>query len=435
VKNKKNNLLIEEIQKIIEEEPYQTDSIKKKIALIKKKFGIQTAFNLINQIETKLKIKKPSLAIYDHAFHFIGGAQKYGLTLINALENLFEITIISNRSVSHKELFNWYGLDFHFCKIKIIPLEYFDKNNSHIEPALVKSEETNPFMKISIESGNYDFFINNSMNEMIYPLANVSIMICHFPERRPRIYFYSDYYDYIVYNSEYTAGWIKKRWNIKPHKHIYPPVDMEQTVSVEEKENIILSVARFEIEGTKKQRKMVETFIKLNDFYPDLFANWKLILVGGSGFKNHYLEDLKKLIEDSGLKNIIIKTNINSDDLRQTYTKAKIFWHLCGLNQTEPEKIEHFGMTIVEAMQNNIVPIVFDGGGQKEIVVHNVSGFRVKSTAQLISYTLEVIRSNNILNRMGLEAYKRSKLFNRDKFETKVLAFFKNLLKSYISFD
>lgn len=423
------------MEKIINNNSYKNNSISKQVDLIKNEFGIQVAYNSIMHLEKKLKIKKPSLAIYDHAFHFIGGAQKYGLTLINTLKDFFDICIISNRKVSHDDFFNWYGLELESCKIKIISLEYFDKNNLHIEPALVKSEEDNPFMKISIESGNYDFFINNSMNEMVYPLSNISTMICHFPERRPRIYFYSDYYNYIVYNSEYTGEWIKKRWNINPHKHIYPPVDMEQKTFIEKKENIILSVARFEIEGTKKQKEMIETFIKLNDFYPNLFKDWKLFFVGGSGIKNHYLENLKKLIEASGLQNIIIKTNISSDDLKQAYKKAKIFWHLCGLNQKDPEKIEHFGMTIVEAMQNNIVPIVYDGGGQKEIVIHNVSGFRVKSTAQLIRYTLEIIRDNDTLNNIGLEAYKRSKLFNKNIFEERVLKFFKDLLEDYMSLD
>lgn len=432
MKNIINNKLLKELQKIIEADPYKPGSITEKLISIKNKSGIQSAYNLVNQLETRLKIKKPSLAIYDHAFHFIGGAQKYGLTLINALTELFDITIISNRDISYKDFLDWYDLDLKSCKIKIIPLDYFDEDNSHIEPAMIKVEEDNPFNLISIESGNYDFFINNSMNEMVFPLSNISIMVCHFPERRPRIYFYSDNYNYIVYNSEYTAGWIKKRWNINPHKHIYPPVDMEQDIVKSDKENIILSVARFELEGTKKQKEMIKTFIKLNEFYPELFQNWSLVLIGGSGSNNSYLESLRELIIKSGLKNIRINVNISSEDLKTNYKKAKIFWHLCGLDQKDPENIEHFGMTIVEAMQNKIVPIVFDGGGQKEIV-NQECGFRVKNTAQLIKYTLKLSRDTESLERIAASALNRSRLFNRETFEKRVMKFFKELLKNYIS--
>jgi glycosyltransferase involved in cell wall biosynthesis len=41
-------------------------------------------------------------------------------------------------------------------------------------------------------------------------------------------------------------------------------------------------------------------------------------------------------------------------------------------------------MTVVEAMQNEAVPIVYDGGGLPEIVDHGINGFRVKSTAELL---------------------------------------------------
>ncbi len=66
-----------------------------------------------------------------------------------------------------------------------------------------------PFHRLSRESGGYDVFVNNSMNEMVFPLAPVSVFICHFPERRPRTYFYADRYTRVVCNSRFTAAWIE----------------------------------------------------------------------------------------------------------------------------------------------------------------------------------------------------------------------------------
>ena len=56
--------------------------------------GIQAARNMLAKREIALGLRKPSLAIYDHAFQFIGGAQKYGLTLAAALLDIFDITIL-----------------------------------------------------------------------------------------------------------------------------------------------------------------------------------------------------------------------------------------------------------------------------------------------------------------------------------------------------
>lgn len=135
----------------------------------------QYKLNLILRSQVLMGKRKPSLAIYDHAFHFIGGAQKYGLTLIEGLLENFEITILANKDVSIDDFYKWYNLDLSKCMVKILPLPYFEKNKRHIDPAMVNEAQDNPFDIVSIESGNYDFFINNSMNEKVMPLSNISL--------------------------------------------------------------------------------------------------------------------------------------------------------------------------------------------------------------------------------------------------------------------
>ena len=399
------------------------------------KMGVQTAYNLISRIECALKIKKPSLAIYDHTIHVIGGGQKYGLTVAGILKNDFDITIIANKNVTHRDLSEWYNLDLSECKIKVIKLPFFEESDSaHIDPAKVTARMENPFHVISKESGNHDFFINNSMNEMVYPLSNISLIICHFPERRPKSYFYSDQYNYVIYNSEYTAEWIKKKWKFSPHKHIYPPVDMEVPVEDNDKENIILSVARFEAGGSKKQLDMIRTFVKLNRIYPEILRNWKLVLVGGSHGDNPYLEKIENFFRLNPTTNIELKVNIPGDELRSLYKRSKIFWHMCGLNHTDPALIEHFGMTIVESMQNKLAPIVYDGGGQREIVEHGKSGFRVTTTSALFNHTLKMIQNPDLLNEIRISAHQRSKYFKIEQFQENVKQYFKNILTKYTSF-
>jgi glycosyltransferase involved in cell wall biosynthesis len=406
--------------------------ISKEINAISIKQGIQPAYNHLLRAEVALNLRKPSVAIYDHAFHFIGGAQKYGLTIASALQEQFDVTLIANHKVSHKDFLSWYHLDLSKCRIKVIKLPYFEERQAlHLDPALIPQEAKNPFHLISRESGHYDIFVNNSMNEMVYPLSSISVLICHFPERRPKTYFYADQYTYVISNSHYTAEWIKNKWKISPHDHIYPPVDMEAAGGEFPKKKTILSVARFEPEGTKRQREMIEAFLTLNRKWPELVRDWKFILVGGSNPNNPYLARLEKIISDNPGQNVELKINIPIEELKRLYRESTLFWHLCGLKHEDPSAIEHFGMTTVEAMQNKMVPIVYNGGGLREIVDHGVNGFRVDSKAELLKYSMKLFRDPKLIQRLSESAYKKAQAYARARFEERVKAFFDNLLKTY----
>lgn len=426
----------EPIKNILSQSPLNVSQLKGEIDKIAAGHGIQAAYNVLMRIQVVLGLRKPTLAIYDHTGHIIGGGQKYGFTIAHALQDMFDITLILNKKITLRDISDWYHLDLPDCKIKIIPIPFFDALDPvHLDPARVSRRVENPFHMIGKESGNYDFFINNSMNEKVCPLSNVSALIVHFPERRPKDYFYADQYTYVIYNSKYTAHWIEQKWKFSPHKHIYPPVDMDPGADEKEpeKENIILSVARFEMGGSKKQLEMVRTFVKLNRRFPGLFKQWQLVLAGGSPDENDYLEAVKAVIHKSGAGNIRLRLNIAGDELKALYKKSAVFWHLCGLGQTDPALVEHFGMTIVEAMQNRLVPIVFDGGGQREIVEHEESGFRVTSTAELMAFTLRLTREPELRKKLGAKACERSKKFSREVFEKNTRDFFSTELQKYRS--
>jgi glycosyltransferase involved in cell wall biosynthesis len=401
------------------------------------RFGPQAAYNLLLRSEVVAGYRKPTLAIYDHTLHLIGGGEKYGCTMAQALQDDFAITLIAHQPVTLANLMEWYDLDLSRCLVKIIPLEFFEKkDNGQINPDLVSARTENPFMAISRESGNYDFFINNSMLEMVYPLANISVFVCHFPERQKGAYFYAQHYQHLIYNSHYTAEWIEKKWQISPNHHIYPPVDMEPNdLTASSKEKIILSVARFESGGSKQQAEMIAAFQRLRVKAPHDLQGWRLILCGGSSDSNPYLEQVRDLLSARLDLPVELKINIPLSELKQLYARAAIFWHFCGLGQSNPAHVEHFGMSTVEAMQNKCLPIVFDGGGQREIVENGISGFRFATCSELLKYTLTVIRDPRMQKRLNEAAAERGKLFTRTAFATKVRALFTQLKKDYASLN
>jgi hypothetical protein len=171
----KNNRQIAPLLFSPSDSPPQASQLKEKIEQIKSKSGVQAAYNALLRTQAALGVRKPTLAIYDHTGHIIGGGQKYGFTVAHALQDMFDITLILNKKITHQDILDWYHLDLLACAIKIIEIPFFDRFNSiHLDPVQVNKRTGNPFHIISKESGNYDFFINNSMNEKVYPLANVS---------------------------------------------------------------------------------------------------------------------------------------------------------------------------------------------------------------------------------------------------------------------
>jgi glycosyltransferase involved in cell wall biosynthesis len=399
--------------------------------------GLQSAWNLVSFLEVALGLRKPRVGIYDHAFHYIGGAQKYGSTIAQTLQDDFEVTLLANKPVALADLEGWYGLDLSRCRLKVVPLPFFEEKGRH--PQIVDAGEVdtckdeNPFHPVSRESGNYDIFVNNGMLEMVYPLANTSLFICHFPERKKSRYFYVRRYTEVVFNSLYTALWIQKRWNLTPHKHIYPPVDMEPAAFPLKKESIILSVSRFDEGGNKQQLDMIRVFQKLMKNRKTEMADWKLVLVGGSPPGNPYLERIQTDLQRSPAAEIELKVNLAASEVKAEYERAKIFWHFCGLGQTDPAKVEHFGMTVAEAMQNGCVPVVFRGGGQTEIVEDGLSGFLFSSEQELIDKTLGLLENPGRLEEMSGCAHQKGREFRREVFTDAVRGYFQGLLASRFS--
>jgi glycosyltransferase involved in cell wall biosynthesis len=88
-------------------------------------------------------------------------------------------------------------------------------------------------------------------------------------------------------------------------------------------------------------------------------------------------------------------------------------------------------MTTVEAMQNKVVPIVYDGGGLREIVDHGIDGFMVRSKAELFNHTLKSCQDDKLVRKLSENAQKKSQEFLRSKFEEKIHRVFTKLLQTY----
>lgn len=372
-------------------------------------------------LDNQPDVQRIKIAIYDHAFHFPGGGQRYVAEMARILQDKYDVTYIANKDIAIQKYKDWFNIDLSRCTLKIIKIPFFEKlGEPFINEGAVVFEPENPFDVISEETRNYDIFINANMLTKVRPQSLLSMFVCHFPDRKRGRFFHVDDYNYLISNGLYTSSWMKKRWGLEAAHLLYPPVDMYNPDSnPQNKEKIILSVARFEVSGSKKQIEMAKAFANMVDSNRTLMKDWTLVLAGGTFTGNPYFDKVKRSV-DSLECSIELRPDVTYEKLRSLYREAAIFWHACGLEEKDPHRIEHFGMTTVEAMQNFCVPVVIDGGGQREIVQHNTSGFRFKNIRQLQAHTKALMVDEHLRCRMAEEAYKRSHDFNRDVFKTKV---------------
>jgi GT2 family glycosyltransferase/glycosyltransferase involved in cell wall biosynthesis len=394
-------------------------------------FGVTAVDQLLARLELVQGYRRMSMGIYDHALHVIGGGQKYMGTIAAALQDRFDITFISNKPVRISDLEEWYRLDLSRCQIKIIPLPFYEtRGRFWIDSGMVTADDPNPFEAIAAESAHYDIFVNANMLEKVMPLSPLSIFICHFPDSAREHYFAVDKYTLLVVNSEYGAEWVRKRWGLEPTLILYPPVDAAAPRL--EKERLILSVARFEPGGSKRQDALIGAFRRLLSAHPRALDGWRLVLAGGSMPDNEYLRTIQDLVA-RGPGSIELRVNTSYDELLDLYARASIFWHACGLNAPNPNWVEHFGMTTVEAMQNSCVPIVINGGGQREIVEHGRSGLLFDTVPELCAYTRQLIEDGDLRSRLQEGAAERSRRFTRARFEANVERLFGVIVRKYSS--
>ena len=208
----------------------------------------------------------------------------------------------------------------------------------------------------------------------------------------------------IICNSLFTKKVIDNEYGVESIV-IYPPVDTDK-IKPKRKENIILNVARFSgLLQNKGQEILVKAFKKMVDAG---LLDWKFIMVGGADVGvTDQIKNLEKLSENYPIE--IIKS-LDFKFLKDLYGRAKIFWSASGYGEDEeksPEKVEHFGITAVEAMAAGAVPILYNAGGYKEIVTDSVDGFLWQNPGQLIRKTLDVIKNRNKFVKNTLASSKK----------------------------
>ena len=345
------------------------------------------------------------IGIYDPYLDDAGGGEKYMMTIAECLSKNHDVDIFWDDKQDIKIISDRFGLDL--SKTRLVK-NIFSKDTSIVK----RIPETKKYDALIILSdGSIPLTLSKkTFIHIQQPLPHIS------PNLRSGLKLKK--INAVFCNSQFTKSFIDKELNIKSFV-LYPPVDIKMKNL--KKENIILTVGRFRakdvitgIDDYKKLPVMINAFKTL---VKAGLKNWKFILAVSVKDKDKdAFWDLEKVAEDFPIEFLVNKSN---DELWESYSKAKIYWHASGFGEdlnVHPEFAEHFGISTVEAMGAGAVPVVINRGGQKEIVKEGITGFLWDTLEQLEQKTLELVGNDKLMSKLSGNAKEDSKNFSKQKF-------------------
>ncbi|HLZ09403.1 MAG TPA: glycosyltransferase family 4 protein, partial [Chloroflexota bacterium] len=228
-----------------------------------------------------------------------------------------------------------------------------------------------------------------------------------------------DRYDAILAISEYTQRWIRRYWR-RESLVLYPriePVLRDDSI----RRSAILTVGRFFAGNhNKKHLELIRAFQSLHDQLP----GWRLHLAGAYSPTDSNADYLRS-VEDAarGDGSIELHVNCSASELARLYRECRLYWHATGLGEDEhehPERFEHFGITVVEAMAAGAVPLVLGAGGLPEIVRSSVDGIIWTDLDELRRDSVALARDPTRWQELSERARQRAIDFDSRAFERRL---------------
>lgn len=349
------------------------------------------------------------IGIYTPYLDSFGGGERYVLTVAEILSSEHDVDLL---------------LDKH--QITLDPANLKNKLGEHLNLDLSKIHlmesplgKGGSFLKKTLFLKNYDLLFYVTDGSIFYSTAKKNLIHFQVPFKNKTAKnlwgkFKLSSWNLAVCNSKFTEKVINENWPLKTCV-LYPPVPVEAIKPLKKKKQV-LNVGRFNsFLKSKKHELMIESFKDLSK--TGKIKGWSLHLAGSVEGDEGYVDELKKLADDLP---IVFHPNMPYEQLLTLYGESSIYWHAMGFGEVDPKKMEHFGITTVEAMAGGCVPVVINKGGQVEIVEDKKSGFLWSDLEEMKEITIKLINDPKLLDDLSKNAQISSKDFSKESFAKKL---------------
>ena len=357
----------------------------------------------------KTKSRKKIL-IFSPYWAMLGGGERYLLQIASVLEKKHDVFLLAGKPVI-KKAESVFGINLK--NIRFIPLKFFEGKKFYSRYFFLQRF--------------YACFYTTD-GSLFFPGANKNYLVIQSPNHIPRINLATGFkisgWKILCYSS-FMQKIIQNRINRRA-VILSPAVDMSGfkfNPDLHKKEKLFITVGRFfKSDLHEKKQEFLIDFFKRN--CQKYFPGWKLLICGNltenSGLG--YLRNLKKMV--SGLP-VEIHVNLSFSQLADFYSRSSVYWHAAGVginSEKFPEKMEHFGITTVEAMSSGTVPVSYAAGGQMDIIENNKSGFLFHSEPEFLNLNRKLVEDKKLFSTMAIQAVKRASFFSFKNFERNVNA-------------
>lgn len=379
------------------------------------------------------------IGLFDAYLSTLGGGENFLAVFAELIEQEYpeaevEILAYTQYGTTIGKLAERFGVELSRTRVRLVPTN----PRSHLR-SFGKLLRYLHERDISRLSRDYDLFVNNTIYSLAPAASRRSLYMCMFPLdpvptslRRPhwrrrllapyvavRRALYRRWigsYGLLLANSDYTRGWVSKMWRLDS-RVLYPPVETRPRLRLDAKHNSILSIGRFFAGNhNKKHDVLIDAFLALR---ARGVTDWDLHFVGGRtdfAGADDYVAGLQRRAEGHPIH---FHIDASRETLERLLLSSSLFWHATGFGEdeaSEPEKLEHFGMSTVEAMTHGCVPLVYKSGGQPEVVHDGVGGHLWSELPELLARTMSLVRDRPLRERMAREAHRCSQRYGRDAF-------------------
>lgn len=378
-----------------------------------------------------MRIPRARIGILNLNMAAMGGGEKRTLVMAEHLRRNAEVFLIAGAEADLPALETYFGVRLDGVRVVVAPA------------APPEGSRRDEALESAIRELRLDLFINNSHASTLSNPAPRGIYMCMFPQRpsgrsngapdatgmglprrsrrRVRATGYLDTYGRVTANSRFTRRWIWKRWGRRADL-VYSVCDSPGPP--DEKDRLILHVGRFmsEVAGGhhKRQDVLLGVFAGLASLQA---SGWRMAFAGHLDPVPEAAAFLERLKAEARGLPVDFHVGAGLPEVQDLYRRAAIYWHATGFGFSEdrhPERQEHFGITTVEAMSAQAVPVVIDSGGQRETVAHGVNGFRWSRLEDLAAHTLRLADRPALRSRLGAKAGLAANRFSRSRFRARL---------------
>jgi glycosyltransferase involved in cell wall biosynthesis len=379
------------------------------------------------------------IGVYDLYWHTLGGGEQVDGSIAELLSVDHDVTLLGPQEPDLDRTLERLGVDLSRCGFSRV----FDDPGASAASAEFDVFINGTYLSTAINQAPVGYYyvhfpgeVPSRRDRVRHRLGRLGTKALSLPPRLPhrlrevragfdrrviRTEFVGSYQRYLA-NSTFTAEWVERLWGT-PADVLYPPV--RPSVQPGNKRPLILVLGRFfdpRRGHSKKQLELLEAFIEATDAggLPD----WELALVGGADADDReYALAVKRLAQH---RPVTVHFNAPGEVVRTLLAEATLFWHGAGLGERadqHPQRFEHFGIAVIEAMAAGAVPLVFGAAGPAEIVRDGVDGYHWQTLEELIEHTTALAANPSETATLSAHARERAQDFSADRFASELRRF------------